>query len=361
MPDTAANSASSDSLLLADDQLGLCLVTGAAGFLGRNIVRGLLDRGLKVRALIRNTALDITHPNLEIIHCDVTDPEGLREACGHVNTVFHTASVMQFLGGRAVTAAYRAWGYKNNVTGTQNVIDACQANGVSRLLYTSSVDVCFDRDTPGELTASSSHSSKPSCVYVETKQIAEKSVLAANAEEGLYTCALRPDGIYGAEENYMIDRFTQQLLSGRLKAKIGGSDIINDNSHVLNLVEAHCLAAVHLGPDSRVNGNAYFVGDNEPMNSFEFFRPLIEGLGYKVPDFSMPAGLLRPIFLLWQYLHFKIGLPEPVLSPHELDKISITHYGSSEAALADFGYKPIISVQEAMVQCLDYCRGRYKK
>jgi 3beta-hydroxy-delta5-steroid dehydrogenase/steroid delta-isomerase len=349
-----------DQTSTTQKNLGVCLVTGAAGFLGRNLVKYLLEQGLSVKALVRNTPLNFSHPALEIVKGDITDSRSLIDACFGVNTVFHTASVMAFLGGNAVTQQYRDWGYNANVGGTKNVISGCHQNGVSRLIYTSSVDVCFDRNRPGQLNRQTPYTEKPSCIYSETKQIAEKLVIAANGKNALYTCAIRPDGIYGAEENYMIDTFAEQLLSGRLVAKIGGDDIIKDNSHVLNLVVAHHLAASQLGIDSPVNGNAYFIVDNEPMNAFEFFRPLIEGLGYKVPKLSIPSAVIYPILQLWQYLHFKIGFPEPALAPHELDKVSFTHFGSNIDAEKDFGYRPVITVKEAMAACLIYCRDKFQ-
>ena len=54
-------------------ELGRCLVTGAAGFLGSHLVRGLLDEGHRVRALIRKTPLELEHPNLEIDRGAVED------------------------------------------------------------------------------------------------------------------------------------------------------------------------------------------------------------------------------------------------------------------------------------------------
>ncbi len=84
---------------LALSQLGVCLVTGAAGFLGRNIVRRLLDEGLTVRALIRKTPLNIEDEKLRCIHGDVSNLDDLLKSCDGVDTVFHTAALVSLLGG----------------------------------------------------------------------------------------------------------------------------------------------------------------------------------------------------------------------------------------------------------------------
>ena len=65
-------------------------------------------------------------------------------------------------------------------------------------------------------------------------------------------------------------------------------------------------------------------------------------------------GFLR----LWQYLHFRIGLPAPPFTPHEIRKLAISHQPSSEAAARDFGYEPVVTPEEAMERCLEHYRGR---
>ena len=92
---------------IATSRLGVCLVTGAAGFLGRNLVRRLLDEGLQVRALVRKTPLNIADENLRRIRGDVSNLDDVAQACEGVDTVFHTASLISVLGGLTVRKSYR--------------------------------------------------------------------------------------------------------------------------------------------------------------------------------------------------------------------------------------------------------------
>jgi 3beta-hydroxy-delta5-steroid dehydrogenase/steroid delta-isomerase len=92
--------------------------------------------------------------------------------------------------------------------------------------------------------------------------------------------------------------------------------------------------------------------------SFRGLHPLIEGLGYAFPTRVIPEGPLRPILALWQALHFLVGLPRPMLTPHELDKVTVTHYASMAKARRDLGYAPVTTVAQAMQECVRYCKAK---
>jgi 3beta-hydroxy-delta5-steroid dehydrogenase/steroid delta-isomerase len=59
---------------------------------------------------------------------------------------------------------------------------------------------------------------------------------------------------------------------------------------------------------------------------------------------------------IWEYLHFKLGIAEPLFSPHELNKLTISTVANSEAAKRDLGYAPIRSVADCMQECIEYYR-----
>ena len=342
---------------IAISELGVCLVTGAAGFLGRNLVQRLLDEGLPVRALVRKTPLKIVSEDLGCVQGDVSNVDDVMRACEGVDTVFHTAALVSLLGGATMRKSYRDEAWRVNVAGTANLIEACKSAEVERLIYTSSVDVCFEGEPLPNMSESLPYARHFKSVYAETKVAAEKLVLEADGGSSLRTCAIRPDGIYGAEPNEMIDRFVEQLMAGNLVARIGSISALQDNSHVANLVDGHLLAARHLVANGAACGQAYFIADDEPMNSFEFFRPLIEGLGHPFPQREVPVWLLKPLVQVWQAAHFILGVPKPMLSPHELDKICVTHYASIDKARKELGYAPRKSVAEAMRECLQYCES----
>ena len=78
-------------------ELGYCLVTGGAGYLGRHIAFELLRRGHAVRIFDRQKG-DFSHDRLDFVSGDIRKYEDVRKACEGIETVFHTAAVMNFLG-----------------------------------------------------------------------------------------------------------------------------------------------------------------------------------------------------------------------------------------------------------------------
>ncbi|CAA0079343.1 3 beta-hydroxysteroid dehydrogenase/Delta 5--_4-isomerase [Halioglobus japonicus] len=336
--------------------LGHCLVTGAAGFVGSHLVKALLHRGLRVRALVRETPLALQHPRLECVSGDIQNAAQMHQACAGIDTVFHTAAMIATLGGSAVTPAYRARAYGINVTGTENVVQAAQAQGVRRLIHTSSIDTCFNGEEDLHMDEHTAYATRFSCVYQETKIPAEQAVLAANTSDGLLTCALRPDGIWGAGGSMMLDILAEKLKAGLLRVRVGGMGGIHDHVHIDNLVSAHLLAAAALVPGSPVCGKGYFISDGVPARMFQFARPFFEGLGYELPKYSIPVAPVMLLMRAWQWLHFKAGIRAPMFTPHELTKLTVSTVVSSAAAARDFGYKPVKTVSEGMREAVEFYR-----
>jgi 3beta-hydroxy-delta5-steroid dehydrogenase/steroid delta-isomerase len=335
--------------------LGHCLVTGAAGYLGEHLIRELLRRGARVRGFdIR--PLTLRHPHFEFVSGDVRSFEQVRKACEGVETVFHVAAVLDFA--RFSTAAQREQSYAVNVRGVENVVRAAREAGAARLVHTSSNNVTFDGPIiDGDETRP--YATHIRDLYTETKVLGEQVALAANGHGGLLACAIRPGGIYGPGEKLVFPRVVDECVGGRYVAKIGDGSALSDNAFIENLVDAEIEAARHLLPGSPLAGEAYFISDGAPINYFDFFRPVIEALGFRHPTRSVPGRPMMAIMAVWEGLHFlleSLGVPRPPLLALEVKKIAVSHYNRIDKAERDFGWRPRVAATDAIARMIEPCR-----
>jgi len=328
-----------------------CLVTGAAGFLGRALTRELAARGYTVHALDRRNGFAF-HRLVRPFVADIRDFDAVRGAAEGCATVFHTAAVMNFIGVCGPKA--RAESYGINVEGTRNVIRACREAGARRLVYTSTNTVCYSRGHLVDGNESRPYSDKTLDIYAETKIEAEKEVLAADCNNGLRTVSMRPAGLWGDDDGcYMVGKLVGELRKGSFVATVGDGASLADNTHVDNLVRAELLAAEKLIETPEVvAGQAYFITDEEQMNLIEWFRPLIEGLGYKIPARSVPTRLMYALAFLMEWLH-RFGGPRPFMTRLEVHNLTTSFTFTCDKARRELGYRPLIGRDEGMRRCVE--------
>jgi 2-alkyl-3-oxoalkanoate reductase len=320
-------------------------VTGAGGFLGQNIVNQLAARGDTVRALVRRSTPALEALSLESVQGDVRDPAALKSACRGVDVVFHVA---------AIAGLWGPWKkyYDTNVVGTQNVIHACRAVGVTRLVFTSSPSVTFDgRDQCG-VDESVPYAKKWLAHYPHSKALAEQMVLAANGEGGLLTCALRPHLIWGPGDQHLIPRLLDRARQGQLRQVGDGTNLI-DAVYVDNAAAAHLLAADALTPASPVCGQAYFITNGQPVSCWQWINEILSAAGL--------APIKRRVSLKTAYAAGAIleGLwtllgrtDEPRMTRFLAAQLGTSHYFDITAARNDLRYVPHVSMADGMKRLL---------
>lgn len=280
---------------------------------------------------------------------DIRNYAQVERAITGVDCVFHIASYG--MSGREQLNRHLI--EEVNVQGTENVLKACVEKGVSELVYTSTFNVVF-----GGQVIENGDESLPYLPlhlhpdhYSRTKSVAEMAVMKANGtalKDGtgvLRTCALRPAGIYGPGEQRHLPRIVGYIEKGIFRFVYGNPSNLVEFVHVDNLVSAHELAAEALSPEHqhRSAGQAYFISDGRPVNNFEFFRPLVEGLGYSFPKLRLPISLIYFFAFLTEMIHHLVGPIynfQPLLTRTEVYKTGVTHYFSMAKAKAELGYEP---------------------
>ena len=317
------------------------LVIGGTGFLGREIACQLLERGQKVRTLSRREG-DLPK-GVESVLGDILDPVSLQKACQGVETVYHTAAIP------SISLHWKPF-YETNALGTKNVLDACKATGVRKLIYTSSASVAFDCKPQYAVDETAPYPDRWFAHYPHSKAIAEKMVLNT-ASDSLLTCSLRPHLIIGKRDRHLMPRLLQRAKSGRLFRVGDGTNLI-DIIFIENAALGHIQAAEALtGKDSPVNGNAYFLSQGKPVNCWEWIDEILEMKGLpKVKrsiSFSAAWALGWTLEGIYKYCRLQ---GEPVMTRFLAAQLAVTHYLSIAKASRDFGFVPIIAMEEGMEQ-----------
>ena len=348
-----------DASLTTD--LGKVMVTGGSGFVGCNLVATLLDRGCWVRSFDRVPSPLADHPRLETVVGDITDVDSVAAAVDGVDTIFHTAALIELMGGKSVTEEYRQRSFAVNVDGTKNLVHAAQKAGTKRFVYTASNSVVIGGKAISGGDESLPYTDRFADLYTETKVVAEKFVLSQNGVDGLLTCSIRPSGIWGSGDQTMFRKVFEPVVKGQVKVLVGSRRARLDNSYVHNLVHGFILAAQHLVEGGSAPGQAYFINDDDPVNMFEFARPVVAACGQHLPNFRISGRLVHFVMIIWQWLHFRFSLPAPLLEPLAVERLYLDNYFSVAKARRDLGYEPLYTTEKAMQECLPYYCELYKE
>uniref|UniRef100_A0A8C8D1A8 3-beta hydroxysteroid dehydrogenase/isomerase domain-containing protein n=1 Tax=Oncorhynchus tshawytscha TaxID=74940 RepID=A0A8C8D1A8_ONCTS len=258
------------------------LVTGGAGYFGLRLGRALVSQGVSV------VLLDLHKPQWDtpdgtVFHqSDIRDYDSLYKICEGVDCIFHTASY-----GMSGPEQLRKEQVESvNVGGTNNVINVCVEKGITRLVYTSTINVTF----AGKPIEEGDEDSLP-CVPLDmviTHFSLFNAIIFFKGGGLLRTCVLRPSGIYGPEERRHLHRV---MVSVNVERRLFSFSFGNRQAkmnwvHVDNLVLAHILAAESLTPKRNcvASGQAYFINDGESVNLFEWLTPLVSNSIYSLGD-----------------------------------------------------------------------------
>ncbi len=319
------------------------LVTGGGGFLGTRIVEMLSARGDDVTALGRNRYPHLDRLGVATVAVDLRDADAVRRAVVGFDAVFHVAAVAGIWGSPELF-------WDINAGGTAHVLGACRANGIEKLIYTSSPSVVFGRDDLCGVDESHPYAKKHLADYPKTKAVAERMVLKANRAT-LATVALRPHLIWGPGDPHLIPRVLDRARRGRL-VRVGNGRNLVDITYIDNAAEAHVMAADALGPGAPCAGKAYFISQGEPVALWPWLGEILKGAGAPPVKRAISLAVADRIGAVLEFAYRKGRIQrEPPMTRFLAAQLGRSHYFSIEAARKDFGYAPSVPTEDG-VRCL---------
>ncbi|MFO1090228.1 MAG: NAD-dependent epimerase/dehydratase family protein [Hyphomicrobiales bacterium] len=260
------------------------LVTGAGGFVGSAVARALVQRGERVRVTLRATSQrdHLAALDLDVREADLRDRRQVAEAMRGIERLYHVA------------ADYRLWApdpneiVENNVSMTRTVMEAAQAAGVERIVYTSSVATLAPGsiDRPGD-EAGALTEAQAIGAYKRSKVAAER-VVEAMAEAGLPAVIVNPSAPIGPYDvkPTPTGRIIVEALMGRMPAYVDTG---------LNLVHVDDVAAGHLlAMEKGEIGRRYILGgQNESLGGL--LAAIASRAGRPPPRICLPTWSIMPV------------------------------------------------------------------
>jgi dihydroflavonol-4-reductase len=305
----------------------ISLVTGASGFVGSHVARMLVDRGEKVRVLVRpqSNLIALEGVPVEKVNGDLRDPKSLGPAVEGVDRVFHVAADYRL----GVTDPQEI--YDSNVTGTRNLLEASSRAGVQRIIVTSSVaTIAVDRGStlPNEKTET--RLEEMIGHYKRSKFLAEKEALRA-AHEGMPVVVVNPTTPVGPGDwkPTPTGRIIVDFLNGRIPAYVDTG---------LNWVPVEDVALGHWTAAERGQvGERYILGGRNMLLK-EVLDILARISGRPSPRVRLPhavamaAGYADKVFSIILNRQPRIPLEGVRMARHKM-------YVDCSKAAAELGFK----------------------
>jgi nucleoside-diphosphate-sugar epimerase len=288
-------------------------VTGGSGFIGRRLIRRLLDDEHTVRALVRSTASAdaVSALGAQPVPGDLTDPSVWRDEVQGSDVLFHLAAEMDL-------AADRARHDLVTVAGTRAVVDAARAAGVPRFVHCGSEAALLAGEPLVDVDETAPLRPDSEAAYSAAKAQAEALVLEAGSDD-FTTVSIRPRFVWGPD-SILIDSLIASVKAGEF-AWIEGGRWTTDVTYVDNAVEGLVRGWLH-----GRTGEAYFVTDQQRVTLRDFLDTQFRmyGLDTPIPDVDYAtAEALVPVPGRW-FLGQDCTL-------------------RTDKAVAELGYQPIVT------------------
>lgn len=305
-------------------------LTGATGFIGGHVARGLRARGDEVVCLVRNRekAAGLEAIGCELHEGDLGDEAAIRHGLEGCDAAIHGAAIYEV----GIPKSARDAMYDANVLGTERVLRAVLDAKTPKVVYVSTV-AAFGNTRGQVVDESYDHpASDYTSYYEETKYRAHQVAKRMARDEGLPLVMVQPGGVYGPDDHSELGNTMNQFLKGRLPV-LAFPDL------GLNLVHVEDVAAgVLLALDKGRVGESYVLG-GEITTMRGMIGTLARVSGRKAPTKVMPTAVIKASAPFGRVIGPLLGFP-----PNMRELISssdgVTFWAKDDKARGELGYSP---------------------
>ncbi|HEY2932848.1 MAG TPA: SDR family oxidoreductase [Acidobacteriota bacterium] len=303
------------------------MVTGGTGYIGKNLVQGLLKRGFIVNLLVREDSKLSGLEGCNFFLGDIQEPNSLRPAMENCDYVFHLA------------AKVKAWSRnpeefdRVNVQGYENLLHLCRELAVKKVLHTSSF-IVFGPSDGQPVTENCNRTSNPFNDYDRTKSLAD-NITGKYVAEGLAITTLYPTVVYGPGEltdGNLMAQLIRMFDRGRMPGLVEGG------RQKWNFVHVEDVVAGHIAAMRRSQTGRYILG-GENISLLDFFSLVARLLRRKPPRLKIPVRVARLVGRI-EEARASLTRHEPLMTRETVEIFARNWMFSSEKAENELNYQP---------------------
>jgi acetylornithine/succinyldiaminopimelate/putrescine aminotransferase/nucleoside-diphosphate-sugar epimerase len=331
---------------------GLCLITGATGFIGGHLAKRLVHEGHPVRCLVRESSdtSQLEQLDVELAVGNLTSASSLARAVHGCSYVFHCgALVSDWATTQEIT--------QTNVVGTRNLLEASVDASVKRFVHFSTTDVYGH---PGGSAVDESYSATGfRNWYAQTKLDAESEIRRVEMAQALDLVVLRPATVYGPGSTDVVGEIARAIRD-RSMLLVDGGRAIAGLCFIDNLIDAAVLAFRH----DAARGGTFNISDGLDITWREFTDGLAEGLGFSKVRWSLPYWAANGVgFSLehgYRLLRRATGMnAAPLLSRQAVQVLGRNQDFSTRTARELLGWEPRVDYSAGLEATLVWLRTEY--
>lgn len=321
------------------------VITGATGFIGRNLAENFHKNDLDVVATGRSPGVGNTLQKKGILfkNADILDLDELNQVFEGAGAVIHSA---------AKTAD---WGneqefFEVNVKGTRNVMQSCKNHQVKKIIFISTPSVYFTGKDRHNITENDPLPAKQLTAYARTKVIAENEISALR-DEGFRVMIFRPRAVYGPYDNTIIPRILKMAQKKRFPL-IANGEAMTDITYIDNFIDA--VRAGLTAPEDAWN-EVYNISNGEPIKIRDWFAQVLDVFNRPFNPKNVPEAMARTVAGLMEFLSLlPFGGKKPSMTRFSVGYMAKTMTLSIENAKTKLNYNPGISNKEGFKRTAEW-------
>ena len=322
------------------------LITGATGFIGRHLLKALIEKDHHCRCLVRkSSSVDelFDNPLIELFQGDVTKPETLKGVGKSVEVVYHLAAVGHVAAVCEDEESCKEY-FKQNVEGTRSIVEACGRDSVKRFIHFSSTAAMglikrpvIDETVPCQ----------PQTPYQKSKYESELAAFETGKKFGMEVIVLRPCMVYGPGGKGEFLKFCRLIKKG-IFPRIGLGENLTPIVHISDLVQASAKAL-----NRGQTGEVYLIASNTSPPLSDIFKTITGALKIKRVYYYVPLWFAYCVAFFLERIAVLSDKPPIVSRKNILSTITGRLFIISKAQQG-LGYNPSLPLEQGVKETVNW-------